>query len=170
MKKLLVPYLFVAVLSCNNTNSKTGIADSVISKTQNNTDTSALQNPAHIDVTGCYMQVLKKDTFAATLQQQGNMITGMLTFNNHEKDRSTGTVTGKLDGDWIKLIYIFASEGMNSAMEVYYKYQNGSLLRGIGEMNNRGDTMYFVNPGSVKFDGDRLIKINCDALPAKYKK
>jgi hypothetical protein len=169
MKKIISAFLFWVTLGCNNTNSKTSTADSVITTTQNNADTAALHNPANIDVSGCYMQVLKKDTFAASLQQQGNMVTGRLTFNNYEKDASTGTVTGKLDGDWLKLVYAFSSEGMNSVMDVYFKYQDGNLLRGIGEMNNRGDTMYFANPGSVKFDGDRLMKISCSLLPVKYK-
>jgi len=120
-------------------------------------------------VAGCYMGVLGRDTFAASLQQNGNIITGTLSFDNYEKDGSKGTVKGELRDNVLKLHYSFASEGMNSVMEVYFKEQDGSLVRGIGEMNTRGDTAYFVDPASIKYDGSSLKKIDCESLPAKYK-
>jgi len=138
------------------------------------TDSAAVTAPAKPandagPVAGCYMGVLGRDTFAASLQQNGNTITGRLSFDNYEKDGSTGTVKGELRDNVLKLHYSFASEGMKSVMEVYFKEQDGSLVRGIGEMNIRGDTAYFVDPASINYNGSSLRKTGCEALAAKYK-
>ncbi|MBK8494901.1 MAG: hypothetical protein IPL50_07650 [Chitinophagaceae bacterium] len=60
----------------------------------------------------------------------------------------------------LKLDYVFASEGMNSVMEVYFKYKDGILVRGIGEMKTNGDTAYFINPALIKYNGSDLKKIS----------
>jgi hypothetical protein len=84
--------------------------------------------PQDVDVVeGCYRGVLVRDTFAASLHQKENSITGKLSFDNYEKDGISGSVTGKLQGDVLQLYYNFASEGMNSIMEVYFKYSNHKL-------------------------------------------
>ena len=54
------------------------------------------------DISGCYMQVLKRDTFAVILKQDGNTVTGKLSLDNYEKDGSTGTVTGKKEAGILK--------------------------------------------------------------------
>ena len=109
-----------------------------------------------IVVDGCYMQVLKRDTFTASLHQHGNLVSGRLRFDNYEKDGSSGTVSGTLQGDLLKVYYFFASEGMNSVTELYLKYEHGMLIRGTGEMNTKRDTSYFVNPAIIKYDGGAL--------------
>jgi hypothetical protein len=121
------------------------------------------------DISGCYMQVLKRDTFAVILKQQGNTVTGRLTLDNYEKDGSTGTVTGKLEDGVLKLVYRFASEGMTSIMQVYFKHDGNTLTRGIGEMSTKGDSAYFIDPISIKYNGSVLTKMDCDNLPEKYK-
>ncbi|HMK05698.1 MAG TPA: hypothetical protein VK489_15960 [Ferruginibacter sp.] len=169
MKKYLIIISISIAIGCNNRTEKTTdtVADSTSAKTEN-TDPKPADN-SNVPLTGCYMQVLARDTFAAHLQQQGNNVTGRLSFDNYQKDGSTGTVNGKLENDILKLYYSFASEGMNSVMEVYFKQEEGKLLRGIGDMNNKGDTAYFTNPGAIKYNGSVLEKIPCDKLPAKYK-
>jgi hypothetical protein len=120
-------------------------------------------------IDGCYMQVLKRDTFTASLQQNGNFITGKMSFDNYEKDASSGNISGKREGDILKLNYTFMSEGMNSVMELYFKHKDGVLLRGTGDMGNKGDTAYFKNPGQVKYEDAGLKKVDCGNLAAKYK-
>lgn len=119
---------------------------------------------------GCYWQILQRDTFVASLAQNGQNITGKLTFNNFEKDKSTGTVSGSQDGDVLKLWYNFQSEGMQSVMEVWFKKQGDALLRGTGPMANKGDTSYFSNSVVIEYSsGQQLNKVDCASLPAKYK-
>lgn len=167
MKKIYSPLMMATVmmvLSCNSNAPKTSETETA--------NTTAETKPINIPpagIAGCYMQVLNRDTFAASLLQQGNTITGKLSFDNYEKDGSTGTVTGKLENGIVKLFYSFASEGMNSVMEVYFKHDNGKLSRGTGDMDTKGDTAYFKDPSAIKYDGSALQKLACTNLPAKYK-
>lgn len=132
-------------------------------------DTSATAANAN-DLNGCFLRVLQRDTLVAHLQQNGNAITGKLTFDNFEKDGSTGTVKGTLEGDILKLIYTFRSEGMNSVMEVYFKKQDDKLIRGTGEINVKGDTAYFTQPRNISYEGDDVLrKVACAELDEKYR-
>ena len=119
---------------------------------------------------GCFMSVMSRDTLVAHLQKSGNLVTGKLSFDNYQKDGSTGSVKGVQEGDIIKLTYSFASEGTNSVMDVYFKVGEKSITRGIGEMQTRGDTAYFVNPSAIKYEGTELTRMDCEQVPVKYRK
>ena len=54
-------------------------------------------------------------------------------------------------------------------MEVSFKYSDHKLLRGIGEMGNRNDTAYFINPAAIQYTGSVLTKLDCTDLAEKYK-
>lgn len=119
---------------------------------------------------GCYLRVLGRDSFAVHLQQTGTNITGKLSFDNFEKDASTGTVRGKLEGNRLRLIYSFQSEGMNSVMEVIFRADSHSLIRGIGALTNHGDTVLYKQPDSLSFPGtEKWLRLPCDSLPAKFR-
>ena len=154
-------------IGCKSLTDKTTTGDSATSSAH--TKTEDVKPWDETIVEGCFMQVLQRDTFAASLKQNGNDITGRMSFDNYEKDGSTGTVNGKLQADVLKLFYSFASEGMNSVMEVYFKYSDGKLVRGTGDMDNKADTAYFTNPATVKYDGSTLQKLPCKNMPDKYK-
>lgn len=169
MYKFIMTAAILMAISCNSNTGKTNETES----TNTTTETDAVKTKPETDtppagIEGCYMQVLSRDTFAASLKQQGNNITGKLSFDNYEKDGSTGTVTGRVENNIVKLMYSFASEGMNSVMEVYFKHDNGKLLRGTGDMDTRGDTVYFKDPSNLKYDGSTLQKLPCSNLPSKY--
>ncbi len=167
MYKLLLITGFIMAVSCNSNNNRSTDTSNTTTDTIHG-ETKPTERP-DAGIEGCYMQVLSRDTFAASLQQQGNTITGKLSFDNFEKDGSTGNVSGHLENGIVKLIYRFASEGMNSVMEVYFKVENGNLLRGTGEMDTKGDSAYFTNPANIKYEGSVLQKLSCSNLPGKYK-
>lgn len=158
--------------SCNsNENATDSIKDSTAIENSDTKDKSKETNtePAFADA-ACYMQVLKRDTIVARIEKNGNTILGRLSFDNFEKDGSTGTIKGKQEGDILQLLYSFTSEGTNSVMEVFFKEKENELLRGVGEMQMRGDTAYFVNPSQITYAEDsRMQKISCEEVPAKYK-
>lgn len=168
-RKAMMKYLMFAcwlLAACNSNNKKTG------DETGSNhsvADTAGVQQTNNMLVDGCYLQVIKRDTIAASLQQQGNNITGKMSFNYFEKDASAGTVSGTLKGDILILNYNFSSEGMQSVMQLYLKYKEGSLINGTGEMNTKHDTAYFVNPAEINYSDSGLKKIACELLPANYK-
>jgi len=168
MTKLFVILILSMAAGCISAPDKKKIEEAVKPQDSTGLTSNPVGDPATI-IDGCYMQVLKRDTFTASLQQQGNLVTGRLHFDNYEKDGSSGTISGTLQGDVLKVYYFFASEGMKSVMELYLKYENGKLIRGTGEMNTKSDTAYFVNPALIKYDGSALEKISCQDLPGKYK-
>jgi hypothetical protein len=166
MLKIFIFLTIVVAVGCSSNADKKPGEDTI----QLNTDSIAVKpNDTTNNIEGCYLQILNRDTFTASLQQQGNLVTGRMSFNNYEKDASTGTVSGKLQDDVLKLDYAFASEGMTSVMQLYFKYKDGILVRGTGEMNTKEDTAYFVNPALIKYDGSALQKVDCQNLPEKYK-
>ena len=120
------------------------------------------------DVTGCYMKIVGRDTAIIMLEQKGNMFTGKMLYDNYEKDGSRGVVKGKEDNEIIKLWYDFDSEGMHSVMEVYFKKQNGKLLRGVGDMDAKTDTAYFIS-GINYSDKEAFNKVDCSLIGWKLK-
>lgn len=167
----------------------TACTDNTNTTTEDRTDSTVLENPdtnksfldtssdkpgkepsAIINVNGCYWEVLQRDTLAIKLNQTGIAVTGKLTFDNYQKDGSSGAVRGTVEGDIIKLWYNFASEGMNSVMEIYFKKQDGQLLRGIGPVDAKGDSSYYTDHTAIKYSQDQsFTKLPCEDLPGKYK-
>lgn len=106
----------------------------------------------------------------AHLRQTGNNLSGKLSFDNYQKDGSSGKVNGVVDGELIKLLYSFQSEGMNSVMEIYFKNTAEGLVRGTGEMENRGDTVYYKNAKKLNYPaGTEFKKQDCATLADKFK-
>jgi len=169
MRNLFIVLIIATIVGCQSQTQETNTQDSIITSTNTANIDTTLVNESVNDISGCYMQTLKRDTFAVILKQQGNEVTGRLTLDNYEKDGSTGTVTGKLEDGVLKLVYTFSSEGMTSIMQVYFKYEGNTLTRGIGEMSTQGDSAYFINPASIKYSGSVLTKMDCENLPDKYK-
>ena len=118
--------------------------------------------PTISQVAGCYKKATGRDTMFLQIEQKGTEIRGSLTFDNYEKDASTGTVRGTVQGDLIQLWYNFQSEGMSSVSQVYFKKEGSILIFGTGPVKTKGDTAYFPQPGSVKYDpGMALSPVNC---------
>jgi len=152
----------------NNEKDKDTSAGKNTEKNQPEITTGHKQTDA--DIQGCYIKILQLDTFAMHLIQTTNSVTGKLTFNNYEKDKSSGTVHGIIEGSIIKLWYNFASEGMNSVMEIYFKEDGTQLVRGIGAVDAKGDTSYYTNHSGIQYPQNQSFnKIECDDLPGKYK-
>lgn len=133
------------------------------------TDTTYQKRVADL-AEGCFWSIVKRDSLVASLFQYGNSITGKLSFDNFEKDGSSGSVIGSIDADIIRLWYTFKSEGMESVMEVWFKKQGNSLLRGTGPMAVKSDTTYFNDVTAIEFISDQALqKADCNEVPAKYK-
>ena len=124
--------------------------------------------PTVNDITGCYMKIIGRDTAILMLEQKGNMFTGKMLYDNYEKDGSRGNVKGIEDKEIIKLWYDFDSEGMHSVMEVYFKKENGKLLRGVGDMDAKTDTTYFISGVSYS-DKEAFTKVDCEPIRWKLK-
>ena len=120
------------------------------------------------DIPGCYMKIVGRDTAILMLEQKGKNFTGKMLYDNYEKDGSRGNVKGIEDKEIIKLWYDFDSEGMHSVMEVYFKKENGKLLRGVGDMDAKTDTTYFIS-GVNYSDKEAFTKVDCEPIGWKLK-
>jgi hypothetical protein len=159
---IILPFVFAA---CNNTVEDKNTDSSIGAK-----DASANNIENAPAITGCYLRVIQRDTLAAFLSQEGNLISGKLAFDNYHKDGSTGTVTGVVHNDILKLVYRFQSEGMTSISEVYFKLTPGGLIHGNGEIKVKGDSAYYADHNNIFYnDKEVLAKIDCNILPEKYR-
>ena len=112
------------------------------------------------------MKITGRDTAIIMLEQKGNELSGKMLYDNYEKDGSRGTVKGKEEGEILKLWYDFDSEGMHSIMEVYFKKDKGRLLRGVGDMDAKTDTTYFIS-GINYSDKEAFNKVDCSLVKGK---
>lgn len=168
MKNIPFVLLITIIFSCNNdiqTYEKSDVNKT--SDAEKATSSNADQKPV-ADISGCYMKLLGRDTAIIMIVQKGLQLTGKMLYDNFEKDGSRGTVKGKEDGDILKLWYNFHSEGMHSVMEVYFKKDNGRLLRGVGSMDVKTDTTYFTS-GVNYSDKEAFNKIDCAIIGGKLK-
>ena len=164
----MLKYIFFIVLSgkifsCNNNNQDPGSASNADTGMIGSPDVN--QTPA-AEVSGCYMKIIGRDTAILMIEQKGKDLSGKMLYDNYEKDGSRGTLKGKEDGEILKLWYEFDSEGMHSVMEVYFKKENGRLLRGIGDMDVKTDTTYFIS-GINYSDKEAFNKVNCSLVEGK---
>ena len=175
MRLVFLAFIVSVVSSCNNSSTSDTNKDSTVAagKQNNRRDSTPSPNPddsQNPNVSGCYMRILKRDTMVIHLQQNGDAISGKMTFDNYEKDGSSGTVQGKMKGDVLELLYSFRSEGMNSVMEIFLRKNGNELIRGIGPMSTRGDTAYYSDHAAIKYPPQEVFnKVDCAAVPAKYK-
>jgi hypothetical protein len=166
MKLSFLLFSILLITSCNSSDN----SNNEVPKTSSGETGLDQSNATTSGLSGCYQRVLKRDTLALSIQQTGKTVTGKLSFDNYQKDGSSGVVTGTIDSNILKLIYNFQSEGMHSVMEVYFKIAESTLIHGIGEVAVKSDTAYFVNPDQVKYpEANSLVKINCEHLDQKYK-
>jgi len=163
MNKLFILSAFAFLFSCKSSTEETTMSDT----TSIQTNTTVPETTA-ATVTGCYLRVVQRDTLMASLVQDGNNITGRLVFDNYEKDGSRGDVSGVIDGDIIKLVYRFQSEGMSSISEEYFKRTKDGIILGAGDVQVKGDSVYYSQPQNILYqEKDVLKKISCDDIKIK---
>jgi len=167
MKYIFFILLSGKLISCNNSNQTDQSTTSNSSDTAKTTPSTVDEKPA-ADLAGCYMKIIGRDTAILMLEQKGKEFSGKMLYDNYEKDGSRGVVKGKEDGEILKLWYDFTSEGMHSIMEVYFKKENGRLLRGIGDMDVKTDTTYFIS-GINYSDKEAFNKVDCGLIEWKLK-
>ena len=153
--KTLTIFTLVLLFGCNNAEGET--------ERGGNDSLPKNELPTITQVAGCYKKATGRDTMFLQIEQSGTEVRGSLTFDNYEKDASSGTVRGTVQGDLVRLWYNFQSEGMSSVSEVYFKKEGSILIFGTGPVETKGDTAYFPQPGSVKYDpGMALSPVNCN--------
>jgi hypothetical protein len=168
MKYILYIFLFSKLVACNDNSRANDQSTTSRSSDSGTSVPSKVEDHPFNDITGCYMKIVGRDSAILMLEQKGNMFAGKMLYDNFEKDGSRGTVKGKEDKEIIKLWYDFDSEGIHSVMEVYFKKDNGKLLRGVGDMDAKTDTAYFIS-GINYSDKETFTKVDCSLIDWKLK-
>lgn len=150
--------LSIAVLtsSCGNTD------------TNRNTDTASTPStkPSEEPLKGCYIAVIKRDTFQLAITEvKGNQISGSLIYNFWEKDRSKGTFTGEYNNGILMANYVFNAEGTTSERPVVFKKVPEGFVEGFGETKTKGSKEVFANPDAVEFGQSYTLKHTDICLP-----
>jgi len=172
MRFFLFSFIIMLMAFCNgNNDSETSGTDSTITENALEANEANTPQTAESGLGGCYIKILKRDTMVLHLRQNGDSVSGKMNFDNYEKDSSSGEVAGVIYGDTIKLWYNFQSEGMHSTAELFFKKEKASLIRGIGDVNNKDDTSFFADHSSIAYPADQTFsKIDCSKIALKYRK
>ncbi len=161
--KAFLPGVFLVMLVACNDHSSGSKTDADSTFQSAHVDTVTVQPGS--SVTNCYMYVLKRDTVLLQLQQKGKRITGVMSFDNYQKDSSHGDITGYVNGDTLYVMYDFMSEGMRSVMEIALLKSGNSLIRGVGPLTNKGDTVLYKDHQSIDYQaGQKLDPVDCSSI------
>lgn len=156
--KYIIPFAFILIAGCNSpsTENRTDPIDN---------DTSSVSEkdaPMPLMTSGCYAQVIKKDSALLNLDISGNKVSGHLSYHLYEKDNNKGALNGNLQDSLIIADYTFQSEGTTSVRQVAFKIHGDSLIEGFGDIDMKGDTAVFKNISQLQFQDARpFIKTNC---------
>jgi len=151
LKNIGLPGLFLFAGACNN-NGKSSAelsSDTIVNSTSIAVDSLS---------SGCYSQIVQRDTAFLQLENKGSMVNGSLSYNIYQKDRNDGTLQAELAGDVIIGWYLFKSEGIISVRQVSWKINGDDLWPAIGKMIQKNDTAMFAQPDKLQYDSSRLFK------------
>jgi len=115
-------------------------------------------------IVGCYVAKLAKDVYVLNIQSDtNNNVSGMIAFNNYEKDSSSGSFVGTYKDGILLGDYVFSSEGMDSTMQVVFKKQGDAFVRGYGSVKTEGDKVIFENLAEIAYDNNVVFtrNVNC---------
>lgn len=133
-----------SVLACNNPETK-------------EKNESGLSNAGKT----CYVK-FDRDTIQLSLLSTGDSVSGTLRYKVFQKDENNGSIHGNFRADTLFAEYVFQSEGMQSIREVVFLRKNGSLVQGIGPVEEQGNRQYFTDHKQIHFDsGIELRKSDC---------
>lgn len=109
---------------------------------------------------GCYIFNDGKNDVSFEITENGSEIKGNLTYSFAEKDKNSGSFTGKLNNGILLGKYTFQSEGKESVREVAFKVDGDKLIEGYGDLNEDGTA--FKDATNLNFTSKMpLTKADC---------
>ncbi len=105
-------------------------------------------------VVGCYVAKFDKDLYTLEInKEEGSKVSGMLAYNNYQKDSSSGTFEGTYDGNILLGNYSFDSEGMHSDRQLIFKrLPDGGFNEGFGPVKVVGNKETLEDLSKVTYD------------------
>jgi len=110
----------------------------------------------------CYRYVKGRDTVTLMLLTSGTTVSGQLHYAWFEKDRSTGSLEGKMYGDTLLATYTFNAEGLRSVREVAFLKQTQQVIEGFGPVEENNGQVRFKDFRKLDFNGALVLdKVPC---------
>ena len=106
----------------------------------------------------CYQHTKDSSTIKLNVTINDNMITGNLTYDYYQKDKSKGTIKGQLKSDTLFADYTFMSEGVESVREVVFIKTANGWVEGYGEIDDKDGKVVFKNRNKITFDNNVVLK------------
>lgn len=122
-------------------------------------ETSAQTAAADSSTARCYAYYSDKDTIRLTITQAGEAVTGNLLYQLSGKDRNTGTLSGRVQGDTLLADYTFQSEGVESVREVAFMAKDGGLVEGYAPVAEQNGKMVFSDRNALTFTSTMLLSL-----------
>lgn len=110
------------------------------------------------DIVGCYAMRTGNDVYTLNVKtQDAGRVAGALVFKNYQKDSSSGTFTGTYANGVLLGDYAFQSEGMDSVMQVIFKKNGNTFVRGYGDVDSEGTR--FIDTNTITYDSSSPLAI-----------
>ncbi len=146
-------FCILSLAACQNSGTPDGQAAQ--------TDTTAVVEETPVAATSCYISTLGQDTtwVQLTITADG-AVSGTYDWVPFEKDSARGTLSGKKEGDLLKLTYDYMIEGSQQQEEKVMKMTGDQLADGEGELvEGEGGMLKLKDPASVAFKP--MTKVDC---------
>ncbi|MEK7586145.1 MAG: hypothetical protein AAB477_02880 [Patescibacteria group bacterium] len=118
--------------------------------------TEVTDQPKPIEVAsivGCYVAKLGNDVYSLKIDSEvSGVVSGALSYNNYQKDSSSGPFNGTFNNDILLADYSFYSEGMLSNSQVVFKKSGDSFIQGFGSVEVVNNKNIFKDVTSVTYD------------------
>lgn len=106
----------------------------------------------------CYQHTKDSSTIKLNVTINDNMVTGNLSYDYYQKDKSRGTIKGELKSDTLFANYTFMSEGIESVREVVFIKTINGWVEGYGEVDDKDGKVIFKNRNKITFDNNVVLK------------
>ncbi|MCG7855706.1 META domain-containing protein [Flavihumibacter sp.] len=150
MKNFLPAFLLILLIACQNNAPDQKENKIVIDSAISNLPLSSAY---------CYQKASNRDTVRLEYTMNGDSVNGFLSYNFYGKDKSKGTISGRMLGDTLLAMYTFFSEGMTSIREVIFLKKGNQMVEGYGEMKELEGKMYFTDRRTNEFGKFNVLDI-----------
>lgn len=106
----------------------------------------------------CYQYSKDSSTIRLNLFIKDDRVTGNLTYDYYQKDKSQGTIKGELKSDTLFADYTFMSEGIESVREVVFLKTVNGWVEGYGEIDDKAGKVFFKDKHKITFDNNAILK------------
>ena len=113
--------------------------------------------------TACFQFNFKKDVSLVKLITSGDNVSGDYHWHPHEKDGGHGTFKGKKVGNMITADWAYTIEGSNQIETIVFKLDGDKLMKGEGELVEKGDKLVPKDVSKLKFT-DVYNKVDCKTM------